>query len=73
MLIEFKAANKKNKLRGDLEIKDFIIKTTWFYKNLKNRQIASSCLNIGLHFDSYAIWQFTCAYCRSADKHKVFG
>ncbi len=28
---------------------------------------SSSYLNIGLHFDSCAIWQFTCAYYRSDD------
>ncbi len=34
---------------------------------------SSSYLNTGLHFDTYAKWQFTCTYYRSTDKHKSFG
>ncbi len=34
---------------------------------------SSSYLNTGLHLDAYVIWQFTCSYYRSADKHKAFG
>ncbi len=34
---------------------------------------SSSYSNIGLHFDSYSLWKFTCVYYRSTDKHKSFG
>ncbi len=60
------------KERGDLEIKDYVV--------LQKPQEQDdrlppprTLIRIGLHFDSYAIWQFTCAYYRSADKNKAFG
>jgi hypothetical protein len=55
-----KITSATGKEQGDLEIKDYVV--------LQKPQEQDDRL-----FDTYEICQFTCAYYRSADKHKAFG